>query len=165
VIGTFKTREFDSRADFEAGRVSRLHVCHNRLTDAGLEWMWKMMTGLLRAGDGTTTDHLGAARIVVGDGGLEFDRRQTRLQGGDTAQAPLDSGFPRFDPLMIEGEVTGLSAVFQSTFGERDAAFEWRERGLVSAQGVLIDRAVADQGRKVLGAIWQTEVILDLARS
>jgi hypothetical protein len=32
----------------------------------------------------------------------------------------------------------------------------------VSAQGVLIDRTVADQGRKVLGAIWQLEAALIL---
>jgi hypothetical protein len=41
----------------------------------------------------------------------------------------------------------GLDAVeivFAATFGETDAIFDWGERGVVSAQGILIDRSVAD---------------------
>jgi hypothetical protein len=57
---------------------------------------------------------------------------------------------------------SGISLL--ATFGEQEAAFDWQERGVVTAQGVLLDRAVRDQGRKVLGAVWQLQADLILDR-
>jgi hypothetical protein len=161
MIGTFTTRCFASRADFEADTPLAVHVSANSFTNAGLAWMWKMMVGGLRQTDGTLTDHLGAARLVVGNGTRPFDPSDSRLAGDQTAQAELDAGYPATEVLVQEG----IGRVrFVATFGEDQAAFDWQERGVVTAQGVLIDRAVQDQGRKVLGAVWQLMAELDLTR-
>jgi hypothetical protein len=155
VIGTFTTTKYDSRGAFIERRPSGVVVSRNSFTDVGLSWMWQMMTGLLRdPADGTLTDHLGKARLVVGDSAAPFSPADTRLAGENTAQAPLDSA-----PMISNGSVT-----FTATFGEDIGGFDWQERGVVTAQGVLLDRAVGDQGRKVLGAVWTLQAILELTR-
>lgn len=165
MIGTFTTLKYDSRSDFEAGRPSDIVVAKNRLTNVGLEWMWKMMMGLHRSGDGTLLDHLGNARLVVGSGDVPFSPQDTRLNGGDTDQAEMDSGWPRIEgPILVNDEDEAYRLHLRATFGEDKAAFDWKERGIVTAQGVLLDRSVMDQGRKVLGAVWQLEAALDLLR-
>jgi hypothetical protein len=172
MIGTFVTRKFDSRHAFDAGRPFEVVTSTNSFTDAGLLWMWQMMAGQLRDGDGTLNDHIGSARIVVGNGEQPFSRTDTRLAGDQTDQSPLDEGYPRIE-VMVEpavdfepdGETTSIGRIYlSSTFGENQAVFDWRERGVVTAQGVLLDRAVGDNGRKVMGAIWQCEAILELTR-
>jgi hypothetical protein len=151
VKGTFTTLKYQD------GELLETLVCHNDFTNVGHTWMWQMMAGNLRdPTDGTLTDHLGAARIVVGNGPRMFMAGDERLDGPQTDQAGLDEGYPR-----VEGSVI----TFKSTFGERQAVFDWQERGVVTAQGVLIDRAVADQGRKVLGSVWVVVAELELARS
>lgn len=164
--GTFITRKFDSRSDFEAGRMAEEVVSTNRFTNVGLEWMWKTLAGIHRAADGHMTDHLGSARIVVGSGDTPFTPQDERLRGDMTDQVELDSGYPRIEgPIELPDEALAFRIVFRSTFGEDKAAFDWMERGVVTAQGVLLDRAVMDQGRKVLGAVWQLEAVLDLSNS
>lgn len=167
MIGVFTTTQYDSRRDFCERRPSGIHVSRNHFTEVGVQWMWSMMAGLLRQPDGTLSDHLGSARIVVGNSDLSYLPNQERLQGDQTAQAGLDGGFPTISTeLLAEPDDLSLpvgSITFRSTFGETEANFDWREQGVVSAQGVLIDRAVGDGGRKVLGAVWQTEAILELS--
>lgn len=163
--GTFTTVTYNSRLDFVCRRPSGIHVSTNRFTDAGLAWMWQMMTGQLRNADGTVTDHLGAARLVVGDGAAEFSPLDTRLAGSNTAQAEMVDGYPQIVGA-VQGD-EGLDAwrlVLRATFDEREGNFDWAERGVVTAQGVLLDRSVEDQGRKVLGAVWTLEAALDLDR-
>jgi hypothetical protein len=162
VIGRFTTLKYPDRPALEAGRPADVAVSYNRFTQAGLEWMWRMMTGELRDTQaGTLTDHLGSARLLVGNSSQAFAYQDTRLAGDQTAQAALDQGFPLVQPY-DDGDRQGVQLVLRATFGEQDAAFDWQERGVVTAQGVLIDRSVADQGRKVLGAIWQLEAALIL---
>lgn len=165
MIGTFVTAKFVSRADYERNAPTEVLTSTNRFTDAGLMWMWQMMSGQLRNADGTVTDHLGSARLLVGNGSREFEGTDQRLVGPDTAQAELDPGMPTIVG-MVQGD-EGRDAcriVFRATFGEDAANFEWAERGVVSAQGVLLDRSVEDQGRKVLGQIWTLEASLDIDR-
>jgi hypothetical protein len=163
MIGRFTTVKFDSRAAFERGDVAETLVSHNRFTNVGLKWMWDMMAGQLRDADGTLNDHLGSARIVVGDGSSPFDLRDERLAGENTAQASLDAGYPTVNLQAPGDDGRGHSVIsFLATFGEDQAAFDWQERGVVTAQGVLLDRAVQDQGRKVLGAVWQLKADLFL---
>lgn len=162
MIGVFTTTTFDSRRAFEERRPSGVFVSHNRFTLVGMEWMWQMMTGQLRDADGTLNDHLGSARLVVGNGSQDFSYADERLAGSETAQASPDEGFPTFERFATDEVPDAVDAVFRATFGEQEAAFDWQERGVVTAQGVLIDRAVADQGRKVLGAVWQLEARLRL---
>lgn len=166
MIGTFTTTRYTDRAAFDAGRVESVSVSTNRFTNGGLMWMWQMMAGQLRRADGTLTDHLGAARLVVGNGDRPFDPADQRMVGDQTAEAAIDQGFPTITGPVADSEgVERLWRItFRATFGEREAAFDWQERGVVTEQGVLLDRAVLDQGRKVLGSIWTLEASLDLSR-
>jgi hypothetical protein len=162
VQGIFTTRKYDSRSDFDADRPSDIVVAHNRFTVVGMTWMWNMLAGNLRKSDGTLNDHLGSARIVIGNSDQPFDFSDQRLYGDMTAQAELDMGFPTVTPTPGDEGPDAVAINFRSTFGEDQAIFEWQERGVVSAQGVLIDRAVADGGRKPLGAVWTCEATLIL---
>lgn len=139
------------------------------LTNAGLQWIWRMCAGELRGQDGGLTDELKSARIVVGDGDRPFQGTDTRLAGDQTAQAPLDPGYPMVlgmvdDGLGPDGEPVRCRIAFSATFGEDAAIFDWQERGIITAQGVLLDRVVRDNGRKVLGAVWTVEATIDLGR-
>lgn len=138
------------------------------LTDAGLRWIWQMCLGDLRDAQGALTDQLKSARIVVGNGTTPFSGSDTRLAGELTEQVALDSGYPQLLGMVDDGDNDGepdaCRLVFQGTFGEDKAVFDWQERGIVTAQGVLLDRAVTDQGRKVLGSVWEVEAALQLDR-
>lgn len=154
MIGTFTTVKYGSREDFLHDRPLDVVVTHNEFTRVGMEWIWKMAAGQLRDSlTGLLTDSLASARIVVGNGSSEMSASDERLAGPQTDQAGMDDGYP---------QVGGNAITFQATFGERDAIFEWGERGVVSAQGVLLDRSVADGGRKPLGAIWTVQAVLEL---
>lgn len=149
--GTFTTLKY------ERGVLVDTLVSHNDFTAVGHTWMWNMMAGNLRDPvDGTLTDHLGAARIVVGNGNRPWMMGDERLDGPQTDQAALDDGYP---------QIAGSVITFRSTFGEQQGIFDWQERGVVTAQGVLIDRAVQDQGRKVMGSVWVVVAELELAFS
>jgi hypothetical protein len=163
VRGVFTTTKYEDRAAFTAARPFEVVECTNHFTDQGLKWMWSMMAGLLRQSDGTLNDHLGSGRVLVGNGDLPFSPADTRLSGDQTAQVDADAGYPVVQQWGDE-DIGGWRLVFRATFGEDQAVFDWQERGIVTAQGVLIDRSVSDQGRKVLGAIWQLEIGLELAR-
>lgn len=166
MIGTFTTTAYASRQDLILRRPSGVYVSTNRFTDAGLEWMWNMMLGNLRdAETNLLTDQLSSARLVVGTGDAPFSPLDARLAGDSTAQAPMDTGYPIVTG-MVQGD-EGRDAcrlTLRATFGEQDGNFDWAERGVVTAQGVLLDRSVEDQGRKVLGAVWTLEAALDLDR-
>lgn len=146
--GTFTTVVYTDRAHYEAGMPWRRWVSHNDFTNAGHEWMWRRMAG-------QAEDSLAGAIIAVGDGAAVFTASEAGLAGEQTAMAALDDGFP-----IIAGSMITLRA----TFGERDGAFDWHERGVFTPSGVLLDRSVGDQGRKVLGAIWVVIAELELAR-
>jgi hypothetical protein len=79
---------------------------------------------------------LAGARIMVGDG-------QQR------AEVPVE-----MEPW--PGQVT-----MSATFGEDVANFAWTERG-VMLDGKLIDHEEADGGRKIFGASWTVEYILQV---
>lgn len=147
--GTFHTLVYPTRADYEAGRLWRHWTVHNDFTNVGYEWMWRRMAGQV-------DDSLASAVIAVGNGSGYFTGGETELQGEQQARVALDDGFP-----IVTGSVIRL----QATFGERDGAFDWFERGVITPGGILLDRAVGDQGRKVLGAVWVVVAELELARS
>lgn len=156
--GTFQTVTYENRAAYEAGRSSAVFTQHNDFTAIGLEWMWNMLLGQLRSDEGDLLDHLAGARLVVGDGEAPFARTDTRLAGDQTASADLAQA-PSRDGVTEDG---ALAVTFTGIFSEFEANFEWRERGLVTAQGVLLDRSVSDQGRKAPGTIWATAVTIEL---
>lgn len=147
--GTFTTLVYKTRADHEAGRLYKAMYSLNDFTNVGYEWIWRRVAGL-------EGDSLADARIAVGTGGTIFTGGEVSLQGDQTAEAPLDAGFPVID---------GQRITLQATFGEREGVFDWLERGVMTPGGLLLDRAVGDQGRKVFGAVWVVVAELELARS
>ena len=144
--GTFRTTMYDSREDFILQRPSGVHVVYNSFTNIGIEWMWMRMAGLV-------PDDLSQAQIVVGDGRAGVLATDDKLYGENQSSTGLNDGFPL---------VVGVRIQFRATFGEREAIHEWHERGIVVPSGILVDRAVGDQGRKVLGAVWDVEAELEL---
>lgn len=149
MIGTFTTWMYDSRQDQILERPSGVHIAHNDFTNAGMNWMWSKMVGLM-------PDDLSQAQIVIGDSGATFTGGEEKLVGTNQSARPLMQGYP---------QVVGTRILLRAEFGERDGIHEWAERGVVVPSGVLIDRAVADQGRKVLGAVWVVEAELELVGS
>lgn len=87
---------------------------------------------------GASEDSLAGASIVVSDGVLR-------------ARQPV------IDISVTEGTLT-LTAVF----GEQDANFEWTTAEVLSANGVVVDLELADNGRKAAGAVWTYETALQL---
>lgn len=166
MIGTFTVTKFASRRAFDERRPYGRSVSRNGFTEVGLKWMWEMMAGHIRSSDGTLNDHIGAARIVVGNGDARTSGELTRLTGDQTDEAPVDAGFPVVSTELIPGDDIAVPVgriTFQATFGESQAVFDWQERGIMTAQGVLLDRAVSDQGRKPLGAVWTVGAVLELS--
>lgn len=150
--GTFTTVKYADRLAYAAGRPADVLVSHNAFVTVGLNWMWQVLAGLVRNEQGLMSDHLGKARLIVGNGDTPVQPTDERLAGQDTAYAELDQ----------PPAVTGRLITFRATFAEDAANFDWRERGVTSVQGVLIDRSVADQGRKAPGTIWTLEAALEL---
>lgn len=50
--------------------------------------------------------------------------------------------------------------ILVATFGDGDANFEWRERLVISRDGVVVDREAQDLGRKAQGSEWTLEATL-----
>lgn len=51
----------------------------------------------------------------------------------------------------------------RAVFGEQEANFDWLRREVVTRDGVVIDLNLQDGGRKVLGAVWDIAVDINLA--
>lgn len=147
--GQFTTWMYHCRADVERARPYCITIHHNDFTNVGMEWMWRKMVGLM-------PDDLSQAHIVIGDSGAVFTGGEEKLVGTNQSARPLMEGYP---------QINGARIMLRAEFGERDGIHEWAERGVVVPSGVLIDRSVADQGRKVLGAVWIVEAELELATS
>lgn len=166
MIGTFTVTKYVDRRHFEHDCPHDVVVTPNSFTDEGMRWIWDMILGNHRNADGTLTDQLQSARMVVGNSDAPFSGSQRRLDGDLTAQADMVTGFPTILGMTNVGDEDQqvCRTMFRAVFGEREAIFDWLERGVVTAQGVLLDRAVGDGGRKVLGSVWAAEASLDLTR-
>lgn len=101
------------------------------LTPDGTTRLWAILAG-------QSDDSLAAATLVV-------------RNGTQSAAATLD------EPPAVDGH----AITFRATFGEQDANFEWSSRDVVSAQGVVIDQAAEDLGRKA-GGVWTLEATIEL---
>lgn len=150
--GTFVTRKYASPDDAEPCEIA---VAHNNYAADGIAYLWAVLLGQ-RSG------RMDEALISVGNGVQPNAFSDTRLRGGLTATAPLDDGFPQVEGWIKVDDEPRYRVVFHATFGPQDANFDWRERGVQTPDGILIDRSVSDQGSKVVGAVWTAEVMLDM---
>jgi hypothetical protein len=100
---------------------------------------------LLAIAAGASDDSLAGGSVAVSDG----TRRSER---------PLDAAPEVQGPTEEQGAVATLTA----TFGEQEANFEWAITDVLSAGGIVVDREVADKGRKAAGAVWTLQTRLEL---
>lgn len=112
--------------------------------------------GIWQIGD-RLRELLEGGTVVVGNGNEAETSDDRELSGDQQASAPIDSV-----EVMGDFDDGPPRVVVRGTFGEESANFEWRERGIRNKDGVMIDRVVADQGRKVPGAIWTLEASIEL---
>lgn len=110
--------------------------------------------GLLNAGIGVLIDRLvtdapgvnsaafssANARLKVGNGTTAFSAAHTDLQGGSTATAAMDGGFP---------SVAGQVITWQATFGAGVANFAWEEVGVQNGAGAINGTTVKMLNRRV----------------
>lgn len=83
----------------------------------------------------------------------------TRVRVSSTSdQAAVDVA-----SLDVIPEAGGAILRVRAIFGEDVANFDWLRREVVTRDGVVIDLDIEDRGRKVLGAIWDVEVDINVA--
>lgn len=102
------------------------------LTSDGAHLLWQIAAG-------QSQDSLAGGAIEVAN-------------GTERALSQLDA----------EPVVEGKALTVVATFGETDANFEWSERRVLSAAGVVIDVDATDQGRKAPGSVWVIEAEIEL---
>lgn len=115
----------------------------------GLDLFWKQ-----------TLPRFEGALLCVGNGDDPVGHADTGLSGDLTADRPADS--IEYLGHIEEGGRIAHRVIMRATFGENDANFDWRERGVKLADGTLVDRTVEDGGRKAPGSVWTVETVLDL---
>lgn len=106
-----------------------------------------VLQALLIGGAGTAYSNANAS-LGVGNSATAAAASQTGLQGGSTAFATMDTGYPS-----ISGQVT----TWQAVFGGTEANFAWEEFTVVNATsdtGDNLNRKVSSQGTKASGQTW-----------
>jgi len=151
IIRKFNTKE--SRENHEPDTVSEFEK--NMFLVEGIEKLWKLVANI------DTSSYFAEANtyIGVGNGTTAEAEGQTGLQGGSTAFASMDSGYP---------QVSGDTITFYATFDRSTANFDWEEFTIVNSgddTGDNLNRKVSGQGTKVNGAVWEFEVQLQITHS
>lgn len=95
-------------------------------------------------GTGYTPLSAANAYLHVGNGTAAYDKTHTALQGGSTASAGMDPGYP---------QLASGAMVFQSTFASSAANFAWEEIGFGTA-AKLYSRKLQSFGTKPSGVSW-----------
>lgn len=124
----------------------------NLLLNEGINELWKLVANLTA----TPFDNANAY-IGVGDSNTAEDASQTGLQGINKTYRPMDAGYP---------EVDGQTIIFQATFGENDANYDWYEFTIINGSddtAVNLNRKVQDSGRKAQGTIWVLRAFITLS--
>jgi hypothetical protein len=102
------------------------------LTTDGIDLLWYVLSG-------QSTDSLDGGSLCVSD-------------GAQKAEAPFDAA-----PIVDGGQIK-----VSATFGEQVANFDWLERDIISAGGVVLDHQEQDRGRKAEGSVWTLDAALEI---
>jgi hypothetical protein len=102
------------------------------LTNEGIDQLLFIVAGL-------SDDTLDGGALCVSD-------------GTQTAEAPFDE-----PPTVKDGKL-----MMSATFGEQVANFDWLERDIITANGLVLDHDEEDLGRKAEGAIWRLDAGIEL---
>lgn len=130
----------------------------NLFLNEGMDEIWRLATG-----QGAPTAYSNAnARIGVGNSNAIAIRTQTGLQGGSTAFASMEAGYPTAPGENAGG--TGRAVSFKASFGAAEANFDWEEwtvdNGAVANKNM--DRKVESNGTKA-GDTWTLTVEISLS--
>jgi hypothetical protein len=139
--GVFQIDRFD-----ESGRLyDRGKPFHNIFVNTGLAEVWKLITA-----QGGTAFSNANANLGVGDSNAAPAVGQTDLQAAtNKLRKVMNATFPN-------APVNGLEQ-WQSDFVSGDANFSWQEFAVfnAAAAGVMMDRAISNQGTKTSGQTWR----------
>lgn len=133
--------------------VEYVEVEGNILLNEGINnGIWPLV-----AGDASATPFDNAhARIGVGDGTDDEDATQTGLTGTNQFYKGMDAGYPTYG--------TNQEIVFQATFDENEANFDWNEWTVDNGAdaGVNLNRKCENLGTKSTGT-WVLRVSIALS--
>lgn len=144
--GVFHVEKFEDDRAALAGRpyhVSR--PFHNIFVNTGLAEVWKLITA-----QGGTAFSNANAYLGVGDSNAAPAVGQTDLQAAvNKLRVAMNVGYPN-------APVNGLEQ-WQSDFTGGQANFSWQEFAVfnAAAAGVMMDRAISNQGTKTAGQTWR----------
>jgi len=125
---------------------------HNVFLNEGINALWTLVCG------GTETAYTNAnARVGVGNSSAAENATQTALQGGSTAFAAMDSGYPTYG--------TSQKATFKGTFGSGQAEFAWEEFTVDngSSANKNLNRKISSKGTKGSGETWVLTIELSIS--
>jgi hypothetical protein len=149
----FGKQEGERRFFAEHAAYADRTIKDNVLLREGIQELWNLLVG-----ETATVYSEANARIGVGDSDTTAVDTQTALQGGNTAFAAMDAGFP------VVGALADKKVTFQATFGEDVAEFAWKEWTIDngSSANKNLNRKVASLGTKDAGS-WMLQVSISLA--
>jgi len=115
-------------------------------------------------GDSVTLFDAANTHLGVGDSDAAFSAGQSDLQGSNKVREDMDAGYPQRDP---DNDGSDNKTRYQSTYGQAQANFEWKEWGLFNAEtgGVMHNREVEYIGEKTDKATWVFQVDISLIAS
>lgn len=149
----FKLKKYNTRDSQDKREPDEiLEFEDNVFLDEGIGAIWDLATGLGSPNVFNNTN----TNIGVGNGTTAEDSTQTGLQGGSTAFASMDTGYP---------SRSGTTVTFYCTFGGTEANFAWEELTVVNDvddTGLNINRKAKSMGTKVSGQEWEVEVQLTI---
>lgn len=145
--GHLLVEKFDER-----GRFAGFTEAHNLFLTAGVNEMWKLITG-----QSSNTFSNAQAQIGIGDSSTAASAGQTDLQAAtNKTYVAMDASFP---------SVPSAGAVqFKSTFGTSSANYAWAEFVVKhGTSGICLDRGVSAMGTKASGTTWVSTLTLTIA--
>jgi hypothetical protein len=145
-LGLFQVTKFESDEDVRLGRPCLVgEPFHNIFVNTGLAEVWKLITA-----QGGTAFSNANAYLGVGDSNAAPAVGQTDLQAAvNKLRVAMNVAYPN-------APVNGLEQ-WQSDFTGAQANYSWQEFAVfnAAAAGVMMDRAISNQGTKTAGQTWR----------
>lgn len=145
-LGLFQVTKFEDDRALKLGEPCFVgDPFYNIFVNAGLAEVWKLVTA-----QGGTAFSNANANLGVGDSNAAPAVGQTDLQAASNKlRVAMNATYPN-------APVNGLEQ-WQSDFTGAQANFSWQEFAVfnAAAAGVMLDRAISNQGTKTSGQTWR----------